>query len=132
MNLSDHLQIFHETYMRRQQEFDLPENEIIELLEGRYPQPLSDARKSPLLKDRIKNYMSELSCEDHPEDEAFSAKDIYLLYSQTFLSISCLASTIYDFSHCLPFSMPTLEQNIVSPMILIRYAVWLDALSICG
>lgn len=84
MNMSEHLQIFHEAYMRRRQEFDLPENEIVELLENHYPPPPSDAGKIPLLKDRIKGDMSELSCEDHPEEESFSAKDLYLLYSQTF------------------------------------------------
>ena len=87
MNMSEHLQIFHEAYMRRRQEFDLPENEIVELLENHYPPPPSDAGKIPLLKDRIKGDMSELSCEDHPEEESFSAKDLYLLYSQTFFEI---------------------------------------------
>lgn len=84
MNMSEHLQIFHEAYMRRRQEFDLPEKEIVELLENHYPPPPSDAGKIPLLKDRIKGDMAELSCEDHPEEESFSAKDLYLLYSQTF------------------------------------------------
>ena len=65
-------------------DFSLPENEIVELLENHYPPPPSDAGKIPLLKDRIKGDMSELSCEDHPEEESFSAKDLYLLYSQTF------------------------------------------------
>lgn len=93
MNLSDHLQIFHETYMRRQQEFDLPENEIVELLEDHYPQALSDIG-SPLLKDRIKSNMAELACEDRPTEETFSANDIYLLYSQTFFEYKLLGK--YD------------------------------------
>lgn len=93
MNLSDHLQIFHKTYMRRQQEFNLPENEIVEFLEDHYPQALSDIG-SPLLKDRIKSNMAELACEDRPTEETFSANDIYLLYSQTFFEYKLLGK--YD------------------------------------
>jgi len=94
MNLSNYLQIFHEIYIWRKQELDLPENEIVESLEERYPQHLSGIRKNLLLKDRIKNYIAELSCEDRPENEAFSSKDIYLLYSQAFFEYKLLGK--YD------------------------------------
>lgn len=49
---------------------------------------------SPVLRDRIEKFMAELSCEDRPEEETFSAKDIYLLYSQTFFEYKLLGK--YD------------------------------------
>ena len=83
MNLSDYLYIFYEVYTRRQQEMDLPETEAIHLLEERYPKlPLCPGRGF-LLKDRIELRLGEMS-HDKCAEETFSAKDIQLLYRQSY------------------------------------------------
>ena len=131
MNLSNYLQIFRKTYTRRRKDFDLSENEIVELLENRYPQPLPSIG-CPVLRDRIEKFMAELSREDRPEEETFLRRIFTSFIARLFLSISCLASMTCGLRHCLPSFTPTLERNTVSPMILIRYSAWLNALSISG
>lgn len=84
MDLSDHLKIFYEVYMRRQPEMELPEAEVTRLLEERYPELPPRPGRILLLKERIELRLEQVSHDKYSAKEIFSAKDIQLLYKQAY------------------------------------------------
>ena len=83
MNITDYLHTFYEVYTQRQQEMDLPEIEATHLLEERYPKLPPWPGKILSLKDRIELRLEELS-HDNCSEDAFFARDIRILYRQTY------------------------------------------------
>ena len=83
MNITDYLHIFYEVYTQRQQEMDLPEIEATRLLEERYSKLPPRPGKILSQKDRIELRLEELS-HDNCSEDAFSARDIRILYRQTY------------------------------------------------
>lgn len=90
MDLVNTLQIFYQAYTQRWSELDLPETECVKLLEARYPKLPPCPGKIPLLKERIKIRLDELSCTDRPEEETLAVEEIHLLYAQAYFEYRLL------------------------------------------